>query len=438
LNRTDKAKYDQLEIFISRETATTAEIEKGSLKKGEKLFDMGFSTRAVKDKSVGFAHSTSLKKNDVREVIDEALKLTRVMTPDPEFQSLPEVEVYPEVLKKTDKAIYSVDVEDAIEMATLAMDSAKIDKRIYSINVSVDMVSVEIAIVNSLGVSAKDRDSFIGASANVVSKDGNEMTSGFESQEARSIKEIDFAWVGGEAARQSIKLLGPRKTGSGEYPVVFSPRVTAGIISSGVASACNAENIQKRRSYLSNRFAESIAADEITVTDDGTLQDGIATSSFDGEGAPRTVTKIIEKGVLTSYLHNSYTAKKDRVKNTGNAVRGGGWDYRAVPSIGHTNLILKPGKGSAEDLMEDVKEGVLLLYTGDRPNLATGELSAQVTTGFKIEKGELAYPLKQTTIGVNLTELLQNLDGIGEDARQISGAIAPSTRVSRAMISGGI
>ena len=74
LDKTDKGKYDQLEIFISRETATTAEIEKGSLKKGEKLFDMGFSARAVKDKSVGFAHSSSLKEDDIREVIDEALK----------------------------------------------------------------------------------------------------------------------------------------------------------------------------------------------------------------------------------------------------------------------------------------------------------------------------------------------------------------------------
>jgi PmbA protein len=263
------------------------------------------------------------------------------------------------------------------------------------------------------------------------------MASGFESQEARTIKEIDLGWIGSEAAKQSIKLLGARKTGSGEYPVVFGPRVSAMVISGGVASACNAENIQKKRSYLSNRFGESIACNEITIVDDGTLQNGIATSSFDGEGAPRTVTKVIDEGVLTSYLHNSYTAKKEGVVNTGNAVRGGGWDYRAVPSIGHTNLVLKPGKGDVEDFVSEVKEGVLLLYTGDRPNLATGELSAQVTVGFKIEKGELAYPLKQATVGVNLMDLLRNMDAIGGDVRQTSGVIAPSARVNKAMISGG-
>lgn len=57
LSKTGEGRCDQLEIFLSRETVTSAEIEKGSLKKCERLFDIGFSARAVKEKSVGFAHS---------------------------------------------------------------------------------------------------------------------------------------------------------------------------------------------------------------------------------------------------------------------------------------------------------------------------------------------------------------------------------------------
>lgn len=263
------------------------------------------------------------------------------------------------------------------------------------------------------------------------------MASGFEFQGARAIRELDLQWIGLESARQSIRQLGSRKISSGELPVVFGPKVTAGIIASGVASACSAENIWKKRSYLTGKFGETIGSDEITVVDNGTLPNGIATDPFDGEGAPRTVTKIMDKGVLKSSLHNSYTARRAGVKNTGNAARGGGWDYRATPSIGYTNLILKPGKGNLDELASEVSEGILLLYTGDRPNLATGELSAQVTVGFKIEKGDVTYPIKQATVGIKLIDLLQNMEAVGEDARQISGVIAPSTRVSKAMISGG-
>jgi PmbA protein len=437
LRKIERGIHDQLEIFLSRNTITTAEIEKGSLKKSERLFDMGFSVRAIKDKSIGFAHSSSLEKNDVQEVIDEAVTLTKVMTPDPEFHSLPEAESYPKVVKKPDRRIYSAEVEDVVDMVAQVMDSARIDQRIYSINASVDLASIEVAIVNSLGVSASDNDTFAGASASVVSKNENEMASGFEFQEARTIKEIDPLFVGREAAKQSIKQLGAKKTESGEHPVVFGPKVTAGIISSGVAAACNAENIQKKRSYLTGKFGETIGNSEITVIDDGTLPNGIATSRFDAEGAPRTSTKIIERGVLKSSLHDSYTAKKEGVKNTGNAVRGGGWDYKVVPSIGQSNLVITPVKGDLDSLVSEVDEGILLLYTGDRPNLATGEFSAQVTVGFKIEKGDLTHPLKQASVGSNLIDMFKNMDAIGRDTRQIGGVIAPSTRVSKAMISGG-
>jgi PmbA protein len=77
------------------------------------------------------------------------------------------------------------------------------------------------------------------------------------------------------------------------------------------------------------------------------------------------------------------------------------------------------------------------MYTGDRPNLATGELSAQVTAGFKIEKGDLSYPVKQASVGINLLDLFARVEAIGSDSRQISGVIAPSIRISEAMVSGG-
>jgi PmbA protein len=434
---TNRNRCDQLEVFLAKETVTTAEIEKGSMKKGERIFDLGLSARAVVGKSVGFAYSSSLEGNDALEVIDEAIALAKVMTPDPEFQSLPEPEKYPKVVKTLDKRIDSLGVEEAIDMVMQVMASAEIDPRIYSINASVDLVSVEMAIVSTLGISDEDRDTYIGASASIVSKEGAEMASGFEFQEARTIKEVDFRWVGSQAAEQSVKLLGAKKTDSGELPVVFGPRATASILSSGIAGACNAENIQKKRSYLTGKLDETIGSDEITVVDHGTISNGIATSRFDAEGVPRKETRLIEEGVLKSYLHNSYTSRKEGIKNTGNGVRGGGWDYRAVPSIGYTNLILSPGKGDLDELVSEVNKGILLLYTGDRPNLATGELSAQVTAGFKIERGDLGDPVKQTTVGLSLLDLFHDMDAIGEDSRQISGVIAPSTRVSKAMISGG-
>jgi PmbA protein len=437
LKKADKGTCDQLEIFLSRETVTSAEIEKGSVKKGEKLFDMGFSARAVVGKSVGFSHSSSLDEKDVMNVINESITLARIVTPDPDFQSLPEAEPYPNVVKSSDKRISSIEVEEAIDMAMQVESAAHVDPRVYSINVSIDLISAEAAVINTLGISAMDNDTLVSGSASVVSKAENEMSNGFEFEEARRIKDVNFDWIGKEAATESIKSLGAKKTNSKKLPVIFAPRVVAGIISSGIAGASSAESVQKKRSYLTGKLGKVIGSDKITVVDDGTLANGIATSRFDAEGAPRTRTMLVEKGVLKSHLHYSYTAKREGVKNTGNASRGGGWDYRASPGIGQTNLILEPGKGDLTQLASEVNEGILVLYTGDRPNLATGELSAQVTAGFKIEKGDLSYPVKQASVGINLLDLFARVEAIGGDSRQISGVITPSIRISEAMVSGG-
>ncbi len=435
--KADKGKCDQLEIFLSKETVTSAEVEKGSVKKGERLFDMGFSARSVIGKSVGFSHSNSLDEKDVQDVINESITLARIMTPDPDFQSLPEDENYPSIIKSIDKRISSIEVEEAVDLAMQVESSAHVDPRVYSINVSVDLISAEVAIINTLGISATEKETFVSGSASVVSKAVDEMATGFEFKEARSIREVDFSWIGEEAATESIRSLGAKKIGSGKLPVVFAPRVMASILSSGIAGASSAENIQKKRSYLTGKLGEVIGDKGITVIDDGTLANGIATSKFDAEGAPKTKTMIIEKGILKSHLHYSYTAKKEGVRNTGNAVRGGGWDYKASPSIGHTNLILMPGKGNLQELLSEVNEGILVSYTADRPNLATGELSAQVTAGFKIENGDLSYPLKQASVGINLLDLFTEVEAIGNDSRQISGVITPSIRIRGAMVSGG-
>jgi PmbA protein len=437
LTKADRKRCDQLEIFLSREVQTSTEIEKGSVKKGEKLFDMGVSVRAVKGKSIGFAYASSLSEKDIQEAIEEATDLAKVMTPDPDFQSIVIPEPYPKVEKTIDEGIVSGEVEETLDMASRVSTAAQVDPRIYSVNASVELVSLDVAIVNSLGISVSEGDTYVGASASIISKNEDEMASGFEFQEARKIKQIDFEWVGKEAAEQSIKSLGARKISSGRLPVIFGPKVTAGILSSGIAAAATAENIQRKRSYLTGKLGETIGNDKITVIDDGTLKDGLATSKFDGEGAPTSKTAIIEKGILKSYLHNSYTARKDGVRNTGNATRGGGWDYRAVPGIGHTNLILNPGRGNLNEFVSELKEGLLVLYTGDRPNLATGELSAQATIGFKIEKGSIEYPVKQAMFGTNLIELFKNVDAVGGDSRQISGVIAPSMKVNEVSVSGG-
>jgi PmbA protein len=142
----------------------------------------------------------------------------------------------------------------------------------------------------------------------------------------------------------------------------------------------------------------------------------------DGEGFPRKPLVVVERGVLKSYLHNFYTANKGGEENTGHSTRGG---------ISPTNIRPSLGSMTAAEIIEDTKEGLYINRSGLSPNSVTGDISATVDFGFKIENGKLAYPVQNTMVGVNILDLLKSIDAISSDYREEPGIVMPTVHSSR-------
>jgi PmbA protein len=132
-------------------------------------------------------------------------------------------------------------------------------------------------------------------------------------------------------------------------------------------------------------------------------------------------------------LHNSYTAGKEGVESTGNASRR---SFSSIPSIGISNLILKPGTIPHEEIIKDVKKGILLNSTGDSPNISTGDFSGLISQGNLIENGEIKQALNETMFGINLLDLFKNIDAVSEDYRIYGSYKAPFVRVKDVQIIG--
>ena len=432
---------DQSECCIIKIREISIEIEKSSIKNAKEIVDFGCSIRAIKDGSLGFSYTTIINSNSISKLINKVIKLAKVGLSDPDFKSFPNPKKIPNVHGTYDNQIANLDVSYAVELMTDLIDYANIDNRIYSINSNFHSTYFQIFIMNSLGVEAieegQNGHTSISISAEITAKQNQEMSSGFEFQNGRFIKEIDVEKIGKTAAKFAIDSLGARKVETCEIPVLFHPIALYYIFSSAIGDAVNAESIQYKRSYLMNEINNKIAVKNFEVIDDGLyIRNGIAglgTSSFDGEGNPKQKTKIIEKGILKNFLHNSYTAGKANIESTGNAYRD---NFRKIPTINPTNLIINPGSGNLNDLISETKNGILIIWTGDRPNLATGEFSGLVGAGFKIENGEIAFPLKQAMLGINMLDFFKNIDHIGNDARQISNVITPSIRITKGKIGG--
>ncbi len=441
-----KAEAEQAEAFLIQTHHASVEIEKGSVKHAYTVSDDGLSIKAIYRGSAGFSYATTLETKQLEEAAKLAYAQAKAGTPDSDFKSLPEPKVLPIVKGIYDKKIVEMDSEDLVEMAIEIGESQKIDRRIYSVNSAVRCGRQRIAVVNSLGVECEDESTLAYAEGEATAKEKGEMSSGFELQTSRKLADINPSWIGRTAGEHAFKSLFGRKMKTATLPVVLDPIAAANVFMEAIMPGVNAENIQYKRSYLCEKLGEKIGSDLFTVVDDGTYAGGVGSLGFDAEGAPSQRTTIIERGVLKGYLYDSYTAGKEGKESTGNALRvvsGSVFpDYRGRPTIGVRNLIVKPGKGTTEDLISDVDNGILLRATWDRPNLATGEFSGLISDGYRIEDGEVKYATKQTNIGINMIDFYKQISAVAADSRQIYlpsrpyNIITPAIMVEKVTVSG--
>ena len=190
--------------------------------------------------------------------------------------------------------------------------------------------------------------------------------------------------------------------------------------------------IYRHASFLAGKLGEKIAGENVTIIDDGTIPQGFGSSPFDGEGIPTRRTMVIEKGILKSYLLNSYTARKLNLQTTGNASRG----LTGNPGIKPGNFFLEKGARTSQEIISDVKQGLYITdLLGSGVNPVTGDYS-RGASGIWIENGELTYPVEEITVAGNLKEMLNNISEIGSDL-EFRGAIAsPTLRIDGMTIAG--
>jgi PmbA protein len=213
-------------------------------------------------------------------------------------------------------------------------------------------------------------------------------------------------------------------------PIVLGPLATM-VLTGSIVGAADADGVQRRRSWLAGREGERIASELLTIREEPLVPAGLRSSEYDGEGVPREPRALIDEGVLTSYLHNSYTAFKAGVEPTGHASRSG---YSSSVGIGPSNLQVTPGERTEAELISEIDDGIYVDYAGISPNGVTGEVSTTIDFGFRIEDGELAAPVATTLIGSTGEELLENIDGISSDYREEPGLILPSIRIASVQV----
>jgi PmbA protein len=396
----------------------------------------GAGLRILDGRHTGSAYTSDLSPGGLAHLVRSAMELAEVTTEDP-HAGMPEASELGAIAG--DLGLYCSDLEGLdtdlkIDMARRAEDAAlRADARITnSEGASFDTHAGHHAFANSRGFAGEYRTSYCSLGAVPVAREGDSMERDYWFSMARGLAGLEKPEdIGRIAAQRAVRRLGAVKVETRKVPVVFEPRTARGLVDH-IFDAVHGVAVYRGESFLAGKLGEKVASEKLTVIDDGTLPGLFGTSPFDDEGVPTRRTVVIEKGVLRSYLLNTYAARKLGLKTTGNASRG----LAGNAGVGNGNLYIEKGAASPEQLMAGIREGFYVTeLMGFGVNIVTGDYS-RGAAGMWIRDGELAFPVSEVTIAGNLKRMLMDLEAAGADL-EFRDSMASPTLVIAEMTVGG-
>jgi len=309
-----------------------------------------------------------------------------------------------------------VDMSEKVN-AVLDVDSSQVmDKILNSIGSYSDEVNRNI-LVNSAGSEIEWEEIRTRFRAVSVASDGERMeryyggpdgTCGFE-----LIKDMDIERLGRETAKEAVLLLKAKRAPTGPMTVISDPMMSGLLAHEVMGHASEADEIVKKRSFLTDAVGKRVASDVVSMYDDGTVGGAHGTILFDDEGTPASRTAIIENGIYKGYMHTLESASAMNVRPTGNG-RAENFGKRIWARM--TNTFFGPGNRTLDDIIADTKYGVLCdrMINGMEDPVGGG-FEAKVLRGFLIENGKITDMLRSFTLTGRALEILKTMDAASKD-----------------------
>ena len=218
-----------------------------------------------------------------------------------------------------------------------------------------------------------------------------------------------------EAVSRTTILFEAMQPAAGEMPVVLAAGASGILLHEAIGHGMEADFNRKGTSIYADKIGKPIAQPFVNIVDDGTQEGARGAINVDDEGNIPGRTNLVENGVLTTYLHDTISARHYQVKPTGNGRRE---SYRFAPLPRMRSTYMLPGPHKAEEIIASVKKGIYCSnFTNGQVNIGAGDFTFYVKNGFLIEDGKLTRPIKDVNIIGNGPKVLEKVDMVADDLK---------------------
>jgi TldD protein len=233
------------------------------------------------------------------------------------------------------------------------------------------------------------------------------------------VGDLDRNRMGETTGREAIAMLSAMRPPSGNMVCISDPGISGTLAHEVIGHAAEADEIVKRRSFLTDMVGKRVGSDLITMVDDGAIAGAHGTIPFDDEGVPGQRTVLIEDGIYQGYMHSLETAAHMGVAPTGN---GRAEDYSRRVWVRMTNTFFESGDWTLEEMVEDIDHGIITdKATSGMEDPVGGGFEAQALRGFLIEKGRITDMVRSFAVTGSALEILRTTDAVGKDIKLDGG-----------------
>jgi TldD protein len=413
---------DAGDLYFQNTSHEAWSLEDGLVRSGTHATEQGVGIRAISGEKTGFAYADEIIMPSLMQASTAARAIAQQ-------GSQGAVQAWS---RQNPKALYlPVDPMDAMSadekvdlLRQVDTYARSLDPRVQQVMVSLAATHETILVASTDGSLAADVRPLVRLNVTVIAEQNGRREQGSDGGGGRFgyLKLVgDNGWqrFADEAVRQALVNLEAEAAPAGTMEVVLGPGWPGVLLHEAVGHGLEGDFNRKGTSAFSGRLGEKVAADGVTIVDDGTLSERRGSLSVDDEGTTTEATVLIENGVLVNYMQDKLNARLMNMKPTGNGRRE---SFAHLPMPRMTNTFMLTGQHDPGEIIASVKKGLYAVnFAGGQVDITSGKFVFSASEAYLIENGKVTRPVKGATLIGNGPEVMSRVSMIGNDLKLDNG-----------------
>lgn len=395
--------------------STNVSFENDRLKSVESSQRTGINVRVIVNGKIGTSFTTDI--NDIDGVVSKALEVAEFGNPAhfqfPAPSDGQDVKVY-------DSAVTNVTKEEMVCVGEEMIALVKEYNPDIILHAGLGKVISKNEFANSNGIELNSETTSFGLGINGQWIRGTDILWAGHGFGWRK-RDIDHIAVTKKAIQlfKMAERTAPIK--SANIPVIFTPEGVM-VLFLALRLGFDGKNVLLGSSPLAGKLGEKIADERLSIYDNPLIDYADNSGKYDGEGVPHRVLPLIEDGIVKNFLYDLDTASRAKTKSTGHGI-----------GCNPTNVVIKEGDKSFEDIVKETKEGLIVhdVMGLGQGNPISGEFSVNVQLGYKIENGEIVGRVKDVMLAGNTYDAIKDIVAIGNKAEWAGSILTPYIQIGK-------